>query len=167
MTPARPLTQAMHYALLRGSFYQIWWPRGIPKQFDLWLTLGDHSMTVDLRNAFTLWSAVLPTKFGSHRAFLSNLTFGWIQVTLLDLWLHQCAMLYSGLLPTKSCGHMAFLSNLTSGWPRLTHAWPLTPSNALHSDQGVLPTKFGGRRAFLRQIDLWMTFNLWWGGSKI
>ena len=29
----------------------------------------------------TLWSRVVPTKFGGHRIFLSNLTSGWPQMT--------------------------------------------------------------------------------------
>ena len=26
-----------------------------------------------------------------------------------------------------------------------------------------VPTKFGGHRAFLKQFDLWLTFDIWWG----
>ena len=40
------------------------------------------------------------------------------------------------------------------------------PSNALTDWSLVLPTKFGGNSAFLRQRDLWMTFELWWGCFK-
>ena len=36
------------------------------------------------------------------------------------------------------------------------------PKNTLHFGQGFfLPN--GGPRAFLKQFDLWMTFDLWWG----
>ena len=38
LTRAWPLTPAMHYALVRDSSYQFWWPLGISKQFDPWLT---------------------------------------------------------------------------------------------------------------------------------
>ena len=33
------------------------------------------------QQCITLWSEILPTKFGGHRAFLSNLTPGWPQMT--------------------------------------------------------------------------------------
>ena len=51
----------------------IWWPKIIPKQFDLWLTLDDSGMTFDrlMHNSRVL---NLPTKFGSYRAFLNYLT---------------------------------------------------------------------------------------------
>ena len=38
LTPIWPSTPAMHYALVRGSYHQMWWPYGIAKQFDPWLT---------------------------------------------------------------------------------------------------------------------------------
>ena len=38
LTPARPLTPSMHYTLVWGPFYQIWWPQGIFKEFDMRLT---------------------------------------------------------------------------------------------------------------------------------
>ena len=31
---------------------------------------------------------------------------------------------------------------------------------------GVLPTKYGGHRTFLKQLDHWMTLDLWWGRFK-
>ena len=44
----------------------------------------------------------------------------------------------------------------------MTPAWPLTQQcTTLWS--GLLPTKFGSHRVFPRQLDLWMTFDLWWG----
>ena len=68
---------------------------------------------------------------------------------------------------------MAFLSKLTSGWSRLIPVWNLTP--AMYYD--VVLVYY---RAFLKKIDLWMTYdaipskkmpiNLWkqwrseWGG---
>ena len=33
----------------------------------------------------------------------------------------------------------------------------------MHFWSWVLPTKFDGHRAFLKQLDLWMTFDLWLG----
>ena len=45
----------------------------------------------------TLWSGVLHTKFGGHRAFLSNLTSvtsAWPQIPLHDLRPQQCVTLY-------------------------------------------------------------------------
>ena len=37
----------MYYALVRGSSHQIWWPEGIAKEFDPWLTSYDPFMTFD------------------------------------------------------------------------------------------------------------------------
>ena len=46
---------------------------------------------------------------------------------------------------------------MTPGWPQLTPAWPLT-QQCITLWSGVLPTKFGSHRAFVRHLDLWMTF---------
>ena len=50
LTPARPLTPSMQCTLVWGPFYQIWWPHGISKEFDLWLTLADPCVTSDPNN---------------------------------------------------------------------------------------------------------------------
>ena len=60
MTPAWPLTPAMHYALVRGSSHKIWWPKDIAKQIDPYLTPADPYMTFDLNNA--LCSGTPPLK---------------------------------------------------------------------------------------------------------
>ena len=116
----------MSYTLIRGSSYQIWWQYSISKQFDLWLTLVDPCMTFDPQRCITLWSGILPTKFGGHRALLSILTPTWPSLPRHDLWPQQCITLWTGILPTKFGGHRAFLSNLTPGWPWMTPAQPLT-----------------------------------------
>ena len=51
VTPAWLLTSAMRYTLVRDFSHWIWWPWGIPKQFDLWLTLADSFMTFDPSSA--------------------------------------------------------------------------------------------------------------------
>ena len=38
------------WGLVWGPFYQIWWPQGISKEFDIWLTLADPCMTFDPNN---------------------------------------------------------------------------------------------------------------------
>ena len=63
----------------------------------------------------TLWSRVLPTKFG-RLAILSNLTFAWTRLTLHKFWPQQCFTFWSGVLPTKFGSHIAFLSKF---WPCL------------------------------------------------
>ena len=45
------------------------------------------------------------------------------------------------------------------------HCITFDPSNALQLGQGS--TKFGGHRTFQKQLDLWVTFNLWQGHLKI
>ena len=81
------------------------------------------------QQCITLWSRVLPTKFGGLRAFLSNLTSGWPCLT--PAWPLTPAMHYTSgqgfFLPNLvAIGH--FLSNLTLVDSRLTPAWPLTPA---------------------------------------
>ena len=51
LTPTWSLTPAMHYGLVRYSSHQIWWPQGIPKEFDPWLTPDDPCMTFDPSSA--------------------------------------------------------------------------------------------------------------------
>ena len=116
----------MHNSLVWGPFYQFWWPQGTSKEFDVDLGWLVHDLWP--QQCITLWSWVLPTKFGGHRALLSKLTPTWPELTLHDLWPQQCIMFWSGILPTKFGGHRALLSNLTPGWPRMTPAWPLTPA---------------------------------------
>ena len=51
-------------------------------------------------------------------------------------------------------------------WPLVDPWWPLHdlwPQQCTTLWPGVLFTKFGSHRAFLRQIDLWMTFDPRWG----
>ena len=81
LTPAWPLTPAVSNTFIRGSSYQIWWPYGISKQF--WPLVDPDWPLHELwpQQYITLWSGVLPTKFDGHRAFLSNLTPGWPQMT--------------------------------------------------------------------------------------
>ena len=115
-----------------------------------------------LQQCITLWSGILRTKFDSHREYLSNLTSGWPKLT--PAWPLTPVMHYT-LFRGSSCqsgSHRALLSNFTSGWPQVTlndlwSQWCIT----LWS--GVLPTKFGSHRAFLKQLDLCMTSDLWWG----
>ena len=78
------------------------------------------------QQSITLWSEILPAKFGGHRAFLSKfIDPGW---DMHDLWPQQSITLWSGVLPTKFGGHRVFLGKLTSGWPWMTPAWLLTPA---------------------------------------
>ena len=60
LTPAWPLTLSMHYTLVWGPFYQIWWPQGISKEFDLCLTLADPCMTFDPVNALRSGQGFIP-----------------------------------------------------------------------------------------------------------
>ena len=68
-------------------------------------------------------------------------------------------------------GQRFFLLNVAAiwhSWPILTvdPGWPLYdlwPLECIAFQSGVLPAKFGSNRAFLRQIDLCITFDLWSG----
>ena len=80
LTPAWPLTPAMHYTLVRGSSHQIWWDRALLSK----LTLFDpswHLHDLWLQQCIMLWPGILPTKCGGHKAFLSNLTPSLTQMT--------------------------------------------------------------------------------------
>ena len=44
--------------------------------------------------------------------------------------------------------------------------YDLWPQQYITLLPGVLPTKFDVHRAFLKQLDLWMTFDLGWGRHK-
>ena len=94
-----------------------------------WLTL-----VWPLTPALDFTSEVLPTKFGSHRTFLSNLSPGWPFLTPVWPLTPALHFILFRVLPTKFGSHRAFLRNMILGWPRLTPGWPLTP--ALHFSQG-------------------------------
>ena len=66
-------------------------------------------------------------------------------------------------------GQEFFLSNLVdighylAIWPLVDPGLPqrdFWPQQCITLWSGVLPTKFGSHKAFLRQFDLWMTFDL-------
>ena len=89
LTPTWPLTPAMHYALVRGSSHQIWWPKGIVKQIDPSWPLYN----IWPQQCIMLWSGILSAKFGGHRALLSKLTPNWPQLT--PTWPSTTAMHYA------------------------------------------------------------------------
>ena len=128
LTPARLWTLSMYYTLVWGPFYQIWWPQGISKEFDLWLTLTDHCMTFDPSNALRSGQRFFPPNLvaiGHFQAYWPLLDPDW---PLRDLWHQQCITLWSGILLTKFGGHRAFLNNLPPTWPHMTPAWTWNPA---------------------------------------
>ena len=128
LTLARSLTPSMHYTLVWGPFYQSLVATGHFKGIWPLVDLGWPVHDLWPQQYITLWSWVLPTKFGGHRAFLSNLTLVDPWWPLHDLWPQQCITLWPGVLPTKFGGHRALLSKLTPTWPQLAPTWPLTPA---------------------------------------
>ena len=95
-----------------------------------------------LQQCITLQSVALPTKFGFHRSFLSNLTPGWPRLT--SAWPLIPPMYYS--LVSGSSYQIWWpygISNLTSGWPlnfgrvaskiRSQTSWVLTPMPSFSS----------------------------------
>ena len=124
LTPA----PEMSYTLIKGSSHQIWWPYGISKQFEPWLTLADPCMTFDPSNALHSGQGFFPPNLvtiGHCEARWPLLDLSW---PLHDLWPQQCITLWSGVLSTKFGGHRALLSKLTPTWRQLTFTWPLTPA---------------------------------------
>ena len=50
----------MHYALVMGSSHQIWWPSGIVKQIDAYLTPADSFITFDPSNVLRFGQGIFP-----------------------------------------------------------------------------------------------------------
>ena len=79
--PCKTFDPSMHYTLVWGPFYQFWRLQGIFKEFDPQVDPGWPVHDLWPQQCITLWSGILPTKFGGHRAFLSNVTPGWPRIT--------------------------------------------------------------------------------------
>ena len=115
------------------------------------LTLPDPSWPLhDLwtQQRITLWSRILPTKFGGHRSFLSN----W---PLVDPSMtsdpQQCIMLWSGFFPPT----LVAIGHCWANWPLLDPSWllhDLWPQQCITLWSGVLPTKFSGHKALLSKL---------------
>ena len=112
----------------------------------------------------TLWSGVLPIKFGCHRAFLSNLTSVDPSWPLHDLWPSNALCSGQGFfLPNLlAIGHSWAI------WPLVDPDWPFItfdPSNVLRSGQGFfLPNLvgIGHSWAIWPLVDpSWPLHNLW------
>ena len=130
----------------------------------IWLTPDDNCMTLHPNNAL----------HSGHGFFVPNLVtigirkkFDWC-LTPSDPCMtfdpHECTTLQSRVLPTKFGRLRAFPSNLTCLTP-YDPTWPLTPSiqYTLAFGQGFFPPNLVTRMTFLKQFDLWMTFDLWSG----
>ena len=135
---------------------------------------ADPCMTFDPRNVLrSVQGYLLPylVAIGNSWAIWPVVEPSW---PLHDIWPHQCTTLRSGVLPTKLGCHRVFLSNLIPidpTWPlhdlwphHCTTLWPLydlRPKEYIIFRSEVLPIKFGSQRAFLKQFDFQMTFDLW------
>ena len=65
--------------------------------------------------------------------------------------------------------NLVAIGHFKANWPLVDPSWPLHdlwPQQCTTLWSGVVLTKFGSHRAFLRQIDLWMTFDPGWGHSE-
>ena len=89
LTPAWPFDPSNELHFDQGSSHQICWPYSISMQFDPGWPLHD----LWPQKCITLWSGVLPTKFGGHRALLSKLTHSQPQLT--PTWPSTPAMHYA------------------------------------------------------------------------
>ena len=138
MTPAWPLTPAMHYALVRGSSHKIWWPKDVAKQIDPYLTPADPYMTFDPNNALRSGQGFFPPNLVAIGHLLSNLTPTWPQLT--PTWPLTPAMHYT--LVSDSSHQIWWPWGISKQFdPWLTpddSCMTFEPSNALHSGQGFL-----------------------------
>ena len=118
---------------------EIWWPRIISWQIDLWLTQDDNCLAFDPSNAGKHWSGILLATFSSHGAFLSKLIVG---LTPADPWvtLHPRNVLCSGqgfLWPN----YVAISIGISKADWRLADRWPLIGSlwKVAHKPRGPVP----------------------------
>ena len=87
-TPAWPLTPEMHYALVRDSSHKIWWPKGIAKQIDPYLTPADPYTTFDPSSALRFGQGFFPPKLVA----IGHCEANWPQMT--PTWLLTPVMHY-------------------------------------------------------------------------
>ena len=127
------------------------------RTIDLWITMR-------YRYSPPLYQLSYRRLLNDECTFTIHIDFHCEHVTI-DLWPQQCITFWPGVLPIKFGSHRVFLSNLTTGWPRLT-LHDFWPQQCITLRSGVLPTKFGGHRTFLKQLNLWMTFDHWWGSLR-
>ena len=146
--PSWPLTQVIHYTLVRGSSYQIGSHRAsLSKLISGWPWLTPvWPLTPAIHN---ILPGALSTKFGNHRTFLSNLTSGWPQLTpARPLTPAMCYTLLRGSSYQVWWSYgipKQFDLWLTQNDPCMT----FDPSNALHSSQGFfLPSLVAIRHSY-------------------
>ena len=111
-TVIRKSTPAMHYALVRGSSHQIWWPWGIARQIDPYLTPTDLYMTFDPSNALRFGQEFFPPNLVAIGHLLAFWTLVDPRWPLHDLWPQQCTTLWPGFPLTKFGSHRVFLRQI-------------------------------------------------------
>ena len=159
----------MYYTLVWGSFYQIWWPQGIFKEFDLWLTLLTPAWLLTPAMSYTLIRDSC-FQFGGQLV-IRHFWAIWPLVNscwpVHDLW--PSNELFSG-----QHGQGFFPPNLVAighclaYWPLLDPSWSLhdlRPQQCITLSSGVFPTKFGGHMALLSKLTpswtSWLQHDLW------
>ena len=122
MTPVWPLTSAMHDTLVNGSFLQnlvaighFWaiWPLVDP---------GWHLLDIWSHQCAVLYSGLLPTKSDGHRAFLSNLTSGFPQLT--PAW-HLTSAMHDTLVNGSFLQNLVAIGHFWAIWPLVDPGWHL------------------------------------------
>ena len=162
--PRWPSIPTMHYILVRGSSYQIWWSYGIPSSF---IACWPQLTPAWFMKPAMLYTLVRGSSYKTCQPWdiLEQFDVWLIQMTYVyDLSPHQCATHIGPTLPTKFGGHMGFLSNLTSGWS-LHVLW--FQHCALHSGEGFFPPKLVaiGQSVIRKWVTFGPKFELfcnWW-----
>ena len=158
LTPVWSLILAMHYGwsvvlpkkigghrtFLGNLTFDFDWP-----QYDFWSSNASHNIQwfflpnlVVLCHLWAIWPLV---------------DLNWPQH---DLWSQQCINHTLVRVSIKSGNHRDFMKYLTSDWPWLKFLHDLELQQCVMLNSGVLPTKFCSHRAFLRELNLWMTLDL-------
>ena len=132
VTPTWPLTPAMHYTLVRGSSHQIWQPWAFLRQIDPWMTFDPRWGPFENMPTNLVGPSPTPMpSFSSIRRSMAKCIAG-------HTYTH-----------THTHTHTEFdILIITSGWPQ----HDLWPYQCITLWSGVLSTKFGGHRAFLRNL---------------
>ena len=115
------------------------------------------------QQCITLQSGVLLTTFGSHRAFVSKCN---PCLTLADPYMTFDPSIALNFCQGFLLPNLVAIRHSCTIWPLVDPGWPLYdlwPQHCTSLQSGILPTKFGSHRTFLKEFDLWMTFDPWWG----
>ena len=93
LTPVWPLTPAVHYTSIRGHSYQLWWPKGILKQIDLWTFDPGRVRFGNMFSHLVGPSPTMPTPMPSFISLPQRMTKRIAVHTYFHLHTHTCSII--------------------------------------------------------------------------